>query len=625
MSGFHLLEYVVRVTLCFGIGWVLSTVFKLNVIARKRMWLVCFVTPLLLLLPLPSVRLAVLGEGTAAPSQPLQLSPSSQLQPTVYEQLPSFSTASPTYIDAPVVPLIGWLLLSLTLVGWTLLALRIICTQKIVRESEQIADESLLDLLYELAAKHSIHEFPPLVRSDQISSPCIWGVSQPVILIPAKLKPSKSEWSLILEHELLHLKHRDPLVLLSTAIVNYGLWWNPLVAVAFRDLHLAQEQAVDQAMKHLPGYASIIARGAQESSDEKRPTRPALLVFEFPRIGSFKLSNLNLKALQVGLLTGETEGGGELKSRLQSLQSARTQRGFTALQVIGMLTGMAAIVPTLLPLKVVTKPTMNLSVIGLAETVYVAEVKETPVLMRVGLHGEQPTQMPPLFTKVSAPSVSPDGTWLAYTRKESDEEDIYIAKVDGSEERKLVGTVARDIQPRWSPDGKLLVFSTLVTGSWEIAAVECSTGRWWMVTNDGKKNLEAAFHPNGKRIVFSSLRNGYQKLWSMNLDGTGLTQLTFGHWEDTHGRFNQDGSLLAYAANRRAKFESTVLNLKTGEARTLAQLHQLESGEVEFAPDGSLLMTSQDGIKPSIVRVDLKTGERHSLTSVAPSIWPACR
>jgi beta-lactamase regulating signal transducer with metallopeptidase domain len=616
MSGFHLLEYVVRVTLCFSIGWVLSKVFKLNVIARKRMWIVCFVTPLLLLLPLPSVRLAVLGEGTAAP----QPSP-----PAVYELLPNFSSKAPNYIDAPLVPFIGWLLLSLTLAGWALLALRIIRTQKIVRESEQIADESLLDLLYELASKLSIHEFPPLVRSDQISSPCIWGVSQPVILIPAKLNPSKSEWSLILEHELLHLKHRDPLVLLSTAIVNYGLWWNPLVSFAFRDLHLAQEQVVDQAMKHLPGYASIIALGVQESSDEKRPTRPAPLVFEFPRIGFIKLSNLNLKALQVGLLTGETEGGGELKSRLQSMHSSRNQRGFTALQLVGTLTGMAAMVPTLLPIKVVVKPSMNPAVIGLSETVYVAEVKEIPVLMRVGLHGEQPTQMPPLFTKVSTPSVSPDGTWLAYTRKESDEEDIYIAKVDGSEERKLVGTVARDIQPRWSPDGKLLVFSTLVTGSWEVAAVECSTGRWWMVTNDGKKNLEAAFHPNGKRIVFSSHRNGYQKLWSMNLDGTGLTQLTFGHWEDTHGRFNHDGSLLAYAANRRAKFESTILNLKTGEARTLAQLHQLESGEVEFAPDGSLLMTSQDGIKPSIVRVDLKTGERHSITSVAPSIWPACR
>src|SRR5262245_842036 len=52
------------------------------------------------------------------------------------------------------------------------------------------------------------------------------------------------------------------------------------------------------------------------------------------------------------------------------------------------------------------------------------------------------------------PSWSPDGQWIAYSSTRDDNQEIYVAKSDGSEKRRLTTELAIDAHPAWSPDNK---------------------------------------------------------------------------------------------------------------------------------------------------------------------------
>ncbi|NEU31351.1 M56 family metallopeptidase [bacterium LRH843] len=112
------------------------------------------------------------------------------------------------------------------------------------RWSENVCDRKILADLEELKAKMGITNPVHLQRSSLITTPMIFGVVTPTILLPTT-DFSNDELSFILAHELVHYKRKDiwykNLVLLATAIH----WFNPVVYLMSRSIALQCELSCD--------------------------------------------------------------------------------------------------------------------------------------------------------------------------------------------------------------------------------------------------------------------------------------------------------------------------------------------------------------------------------------------
>ena len=174
------------------------------------------------------------------------------------------------------------------------------------------------------------------------------------------------------------------------------------------------------------------------------------------------------------------------------------------------------------------------------------------------------------------PTWSPDGARIAFIKLDSNTNpnptDIYVVNADGSNLTKLTNA-SRDWAPVWSPDGSRLAFDcagnsicamdadgrnrvTLAQGSFEIGfsgpnwspdgrkiayssstfSEEATQSGIFVMNADGsqKENVtqtvttevSLAWSPDGNKLVFSVWVAGEAEIFTINLDGSGRSQLT---------------------------------------------------------------------------------------------------
>ncbi len=163
---------------------------------------------------------------------------------------------------------------------------------------------------------------------------------------------------------------------------------------------------------------------------------------------------------------------------------------------------------------------------------------------------------------------------LAFSSNREGNNEIYVARANGSGIRRMTNSPGIDVSPSWAPDGSKIVFAsdrespsrpvtyvmnsdgsdqhrlTSIPGSYEDSPCWSPRGdRITFVIRSGSTGADIAtaspsgddvvqltvgegtnenpkWSPDGLRIVFSSTRNGGRNLFIMNWDGTGIRPLT---------------------------------------------------------------------------------------------------
>lgn len=137
-------------------------------------------------------------------------------------------------------------------------------------------------------------------------------------------------------------------------------------------------------------------------------------------------------------------------------------------------------------------------------------------------------------------SFSPDGRWIVFTSERNGSADLYRVRTDGTGLERLTDDPAYDDQAAFSPDGASLAFvSTRGGGTTDVWLLDLSTHKARSLTSGPGGDFRPSWSPDGKWVAFSSDRNTplrpAQGRWEhlhladvyiIRPDGTGLRRLT---------------------------------------------------------------------------------------------------
>jgi Tol biopolymer transport system component len=134
----------------------------------------------------------------------------------------------------------------------------------------------------------------------------------------------------------------------------------------------------------------------------------------------------------------------------------------------------------------------------------------------------------------SDPAWSPDGSQIAFTsERDNGDREIYVMNADGTGQTRLTNTPGFDENPSWSPNGKKIAFESTRDGNLEIYVMNPDGTNQVRVTNHPALDALPSWSQDSKRIVFVSdrLGKGQRRLFTANVDGSGVRMLTHGSYD----------------------------------------------------------------------------------------------
>lgn len=103
--------------------------------------------------------------------------------------------------------------------------------------------------------------------------------------------------------------------------------------------------------------------------------------------------------------------------------------------------------------------------------------------------------------------------------------------------------------PSLSPDGKRMVYITAIAGREQLFIMNVDGSGVVQVTHDDADHEDPAWSPDGKSIAFVYLKDGLEMISLMNIDGTGVQFLTPKNVRAIHPNWSPDGTKLAYCTD----------------------------------------------------------------------------
>lgn len=202
---------------------------------------------------------------------------------------------------------------------------------------------------------------------------------------------------------------------------------------------------------------------------------------------------------------------------------------------------------------------------------------------RMEVDGTDPTAITSNTFSDGHPTISPDGTRIAYASFRDGSWDIYAAAIDGSGEVRLTTDPGVDAAPDWSPDGTKIAFHSDRDGDFDVHVMSADGSDQVRLADIAGDDAVPDWSPDGSRIAFrSDPDGGSTEIYVMDADGSDVTLLVDGGADDPD--WSPDGGRIAF---QRAGDIWIVDADGTGETRLTA------TGDLDFAPawapDGTLI------------------------------------
>jgi len=113
-------------------------------------------------------------------------------------------------------------------------------------------------------------------------------------------------------------------------------------------------------------------------------------------------------------------------------------------------------------------------------------------------------------------AISPDGQWIVFNET-TPQEDLFVARVDGREYRRLTDDASRDRGPVWSPDGLTIYFYSDRSGKYELWRIRSDGSHAEVMTKDANSNFPTV-SPDGQHVATAGVSAGGTQIRAVSAD-----------------------------------------------------------------------------------------------------------
>lgn len=212
-------------------------------------------------------------------------------------------------------------------------------------------------------------------------------------------------------------------------------------------------------------------------------------------------------------------------------------------------------------------------------------------LWRVPSRGGEPRLVEATGPDVFSPSISKDGSRLAYVHRRVNINIWGVPLDGGASPQNLIHSTRLTLQPSYSPDGRRVAFTSDRLGSWEIwvsSSGGANAGR--ITAMGGGQTGSPRWSPDGRYIAFDARPSGQSDLWIAAADGSMKRNLTASPSDDFLPTWSTDSRFLYFVSNRSGRDEVWRIGLD-GEKPT--QITHAGASYAIQSSDGKWLLISR--------------------------------
>ena len=223
------------------------------------------------------------------------------------------------------------------------------------------------------------------------------------------------------------------------------------------------------------------------------------------------------------------------------------------------------------------------------------------------------------------PTWSPDGAEIVFATHEGIGT-LHLMDADGGNLTVLKKDYTSSTRPAWSPDGQKIAYGgTLIIRIFDVHTREVETVRAPVHRLSGSRIHDVAWSPDGHQFAFAAKiideagNSQARDIYVMNVDGTGLQQLTQHRAEDDAPAWFPDGQKIAFVSYRNV-LEGGIFIMNT-DGSNIVELTNSGEDYPSWSPDGTQLACTHFGTNVHIGIINVDGGDLRLITEGYYPSW----
>jgi hypothetical protein len=185
------------------------------------------------------------------------------------------------------------------------------------------------------------------------------------------------------------------------------------------------------------------------------------------------------------------------------------------------------------------------------------------------------------YFEAARPAFAPDDqSFLFHSRESGEVPAVYHTIGTDYQVLRRDGIPIQGEAPVWTPDGRFIYKGCLGTDCGLI--LSNLDGSFPIQLTQDPSDTNPDISPDGQSVAFMSFRSGNWDVYKVDIDGTGLTQLTTDTVDDGLPTWSPDGERIAFVSDRDGQWAVWVMRVDGSNQRPLFDLEGSIDGKVEI-------------------------------------------